>query len=132
MYVNVCNAAPGTIPGGKHVLKMASSPDSVEERRRLQRERTQRYRDRQNEDARARRRQSDRDRRRAARQRATEARRRPQEPPEERSVCTPPPRLKDASPSLYTLWFSYTWFTPVGAVNSPHVSARGLTAHAYA
>ena len=70
------------------MLKMASSPDSVEEWRRLQRERTQRYRDRQNEDARARRRQSDRDRRRSARQRATEARRRPQEPPEERSVCT--------------------------------------------
>jgi len=71
------------------VLKMASSPDSVEERRRLQgRVRTQRYRDHQNEDARARKRQSDRDRRRAARQRATEARRRSQEPPEERSVCT--------------------------------------------
>ena len=31
---------------------------------------------------------SDRDRRRAARQQATEARRHPQEPPEERSVCT--------------------------------------------
>ena len=71
------------------MLKMASSPDSVEERRRLQgRVRTQRYRDHQNEDARARKRQSDRDRRRAARQRATEARRRSQEPPEERSVCT--------------------------------------------
>ena len=71
------------------MLKMASSPDSVEERRRLQgRVRTQRYRDHQNEDARARKRQSDRDRRRAVRQRATEARRRSQEPPEERSVCT--------------------------------------------
>ena len=69
------------------MLKMASSPDSVEERRRLQgRTRTQRHRDRQNEDARARRRQGDRDRRRAARQRATETQRRPQEPPEERSV----------------------------------------------
>ena len=71
------------------MLKMASSADSVEERQRLQgRVRTQRYRDRQNEDARARRRQSDRDRWRAARQRATEAQRCPQEPPEEKSVCT--------------------------------------------
>ena len=70
------------------MLKMASSLDSVEEWRRLQgRVRTQGYRDRQNEDARGRRRQSDRDRRRAARQRATEARWRPQEPPEESSVC---------------------------------------------
>ena len=68
---------------------MVSSADSVEERQRLQgRVRTQRYRDRQNEDARARRRQSDRDRQRAARQRATEAWQRPQEPPQERSVCT--------------------------------------------
>ena len=71
------------------MLKMASSADSVEERWRLQgRVTTQRYRDCQNEDARARRRQSDCDRRRATRQRATEARLCPQEPPEERSVCT--------------------------------------------
>ena len=71
------------------MLKMASSSDSVEERQSLQgRVRIQRYRDRQNEDARVQRRQSDRDRWRAARQRATEAQRRPQEAPEEKSVCT--------------------------------------------
>ena len=75
IYVNACNFFS---PGGKHVLKMGSSLDSVEERWRLQgRVRTQRYRDHQNEDARARRRQSDCDRWRAARQRDTEARRRP-------------------------------------------------------
>ena len=72
--MSVTLSAHGNNPGGKHVLKMASSVDSVEERRRLQRRvRTQRYRDRQNEDARAQRRQSDRDRRSAACQRATEA-----------------------------------------------------------
>ena len=71
------------------MLKMASSTDSVEEWRRLQgRVITQRYRDHQSKDARAQRRQSHHDRRRAAHQRATEARWRLQEPPEERSVCT--------------------------------------------
>ena len=70
------------------MLKMASSPDSVEERRRLQgRVRTQRYRDHQNKDTRAQRRQSHHDRRRAVHQRATEAQWHLQEPPEERSVC---------------------------------------------
>ena len=112
---------------GKHVLKMASSPDSVpvEERRRLQgRVRTRRYRDRQNEDARARRRQSDRDRRRAARQRATEARRRPQKPPEERSV-----RFAIAT-TLYQLRLQpsqHTWLTrsySVVYVSTLHVSMR--------
>ena len=117
IYVNVCNAfGPGDHPGGKHVLKMASSPsytDSVEERRRLQgRARTQRHRDRQNEDAWARRRQGDRDRRRVARERATEIRRRPQEPPEKRSVCTLRHRLNH----LYQLQISNNphntlWFT---------------------
>ena len=90
IYINVCNAfGPGDHPGGKHVLKMASSTDSVEERRRLQgRVRTQRYRDHQNKDARAQRRQTHHDRQRAVHQRATEARWRLQEPTEERSVCT--------------------------------------------
>ena len=87
--MSVTLSAPRDHPGGKHVLKMASSPDSVEERRRLQgRVRSQRYRDRQNENARAQRRQGDRDRRRAVCQWATETRQRPLEPPEERSVCT--------------------------------------------
>ena len=57
-------------------------------------------------------------------------------------ALTPPPHLKDASPSqqlftnsdfqttLTTLSGSHVC-TPVGVVNSPRVSARGLTAHAY-
>ena len=77
-----------------------------------------------------------------------EARRHPQKPPEERPVCitvralTPPPHLKDASPSqqLFTNSEFQTTLTtlsgshvriPVGVVNFPRVSARGLTAHAY-
>ena len=133
------------------MLKMASSPDSVEERRRLQgRVRTQRYRDRQNEDARARRRQSDRDRRRAARQR--ERRRLQGRVRTQRYSVTSPTSTNSSTSSkgrfaiattLYQLRFSNNphntlWFTlgshvrtPVGVVNSPRVSARGLTAHAY-
>ena len=88
MYVNVCNAAPGTIPGGQARVKDGVLTGFSGRAAEITRVRTQRYKDHQNEDARARRRQSDRDRWRDARQRATEARRRPQEPPEERSVCT--------------------------------------------
>ena len=88
MYVNVCNAAPGTIPGGQARVKDGVLTGFSGRAAEITRVRTQRYKDRQNEDARARRRQSDRDRWRDARQRATEARRRPQEPLEERSVCT--------------------------------------------
>jgi len=140
MYVNVCDAfGPGGHPRGKHVLKMASSPDSLEERRRLQgRVRTQRYRDRQSEYTRARRRQSDRDRRRAARQRATEA------GGVRRSLlkkglfvlqCA----LTESFHAVFsnnphkTLWFTLGSHvrTLVGVINSPRVSARGLTVHAY-
>ena len=121
----------GPSRGGKHVLKMASSPDSVEERRRLQRERTQRCRDRQNEDARARRRQSDRDRRRAARQRATEARQRPQEPPEERSVCTTVRFNRKFSRSMLCVCAFFDRATRLTRLRPRAASARGLTAHAY-
>ena len=144
IYVNVCNAfGPGDHPGGKHVLKMASSLDSVEERRRLQgRVRTQRYRDRRNEDARARRRQSDRDRQRAARQR--ERRRLQGRVITQRYSVTSPTSTNSSTSSkgrfaiattLYQLRFSNNphntlWFTlgshvrtPVGMVNSPRVSA---------
>ena len=125
---------------------MASSTDSVEERRRLQgRVRTQRYRDPQNEDARARRRQTDRDRRRAARQRATEARRRPQEPSEERSACTTVRFNRkfsrsmllcvcaffDRATRLSRLRYGQPQIAHKRLLNSPRVSARGLTAHAY-
>ena len=117
---------------------MASSPDSVEERRRLQgRVRIQRYRDRQNEDARARRRQSDRDRRRAARQR--ERRRLKGRVRTQRYSVTSPTSTNSSTSSkgrfviattLYQLRFSNNphttlWFTlgshvrtPVGVVNS--------------
>ena len=133
------------------MLKMAYSPDSVEERQRLQeRVRTQRYRDHQNEDARARRRQSDCDRWRAVRQR--ERRRLQGRVRTQRYSVTSPTSTNSSTSSkgrfaiattLYQLRFSNnphnTLFftlgshvrTPVGVVNSPRVSARGLTVHAY-
>jgi len=129
--MSVTLSALGAIP--EHMLKMASSPDSVEEQRRLQgRVRTPRYRDRQNEDTRARRIQSDRDRwaTKAGGVRRSLL---------EKGLFVLQCALTESFHAVFsnnphnTLWFTLGSHvhTLVSVVNSPCVSVQGLTAHVY-